>query len=138
MVYKHIFTNLFKSDAIVAIECCNPNTIHYNKEGNIIKNVNIMIYTLTEMRDYLSGIGFKEKDNFYTKYLGFGRLDITVHSTEIIFYFHSFDEEPFQIKQILTLDSLYYVHSIEIVLKDILHNIGMKYMKYKIFNEIEN
>jgi hypothetical protein len=97
-----------------------------------------MIYEFTEIHDYLLGIGFKEKDNFYTKYLGFGRLDITVQSTEIIFHFYSFDEEPFQIRQLLTLDNLYYIHSVEIVLKDILYNIGMKYMRYKMFNEIDN
>lgn len=97
-----------------------------------------MVHEFPEIHNYLLGIGFKEKDNFYTKYLGFGRLDITVHSTEIIFYFHSFDEEPFQIRQLITLDNLYYIHSVEIVLKDILYNIGMKYMKYKIFNIIEN
>ena len=97
-----------------------------------------MVHEFSEIRNYLLGIGFKEKDNFYTKYLGFGRFDITVHSREIIFYFHSFDEEPFQIRQLITLDNLYYVHSVEIVLKDILYNIGMKYMKYKIFNIIEN
>lgn len=97
-----------------------------------------MAYEFTEIHDYLLGIGFKAKDNFYTKYLGFGRLNITVRSTDIIFYFHSFDEEPFQCRQIITLVSLYYVHSIEIVLKDILYNIGMKYMRYKMFNEIDN
>jgi hypothetical protein len=97
-----------------------------------------MIYEFTEIHNYLLGIGFKEKDNFYTKYLGFGRLDITVQSTEIIFHFYSFDEEPFQIRQLLTLDNLYYIHSVEIVLKDILYNIGMKYMRYKMFNEIDN
>lgn len=97
-----------------------------------------MIYEFTEIHDYLLGIGFKEKDNFYTKYLGFGRLDITVQSTEIIFHFYSFDEELFQIRQLLTLDNLYYIHSVEIVLKDILYNIGMKYMRYKMFNEIDN
>jgi hypothetical protein len=97
-----------------------------------------MIYEFTEIHDYLLGIGFKEKDNFYTKYLGFGRLDITVQSIEIIFHFYSFDEEPFQIRQLLTLDNLYYIHSVEIVLKDILYNIGMKYMRYKMFNEIDN
>ena len=97
-----------------------------------------MVHVLTEIRDYLLRLGFKEKDKLYSKYLGFGRLDITVHASDIIFHFYSFDEEPFQIKQMLTLGSLYYVHSIEIVLKDILHNIGMKYMKYKIFNEIED
>jgi hypothetical protein len=97
-----------------------------------------MVHVLTEIRDYFLRLGFKEKDNFYTKYLGFGRLDITVHASDIVFHFCSFDEEPFQIKQILTLDRLYYAHSIEIILKDILYNIGMKYMKYKIFNEIEN
>ena len=97
-----------------------------------------MIYEFTEIHDYLLGIGFKKKDNFYTKYLGFGRLNITVYLTEIIFHFHSFDEEPFQIRQLITLDSLYYIHSVKIVLKDILHNIGMKYMKYKIFNNVEN
>ena len=97
-----------------------------------------MVHEFPEINNYLLGIGFKEKDNFYTKYLGFGRLGITVHSTEIIFHFHSFDEEPFQIRQLITLDNLYYVHSVEIVLKDILYNIGMKYMKYKIFNIIEN
>lgn len=97
-----------------------------------------MIYEFTEIHDYLLDIGFKEKDNFYTKYLGFGRLDITVQTTEIIFHFYSFDEEPFQIRQLLTLDNLYYIHSVEIVLKDILYNIGMKYMRYKMFNEIDN
>lgn len=97
-----------------------------------------MIYEFTEIHDYLLGIGFTAKDNFYTKYLGFGRLDITVQSTDIIFHFYSFDEEPFQIRQLLTLDSLYYIHSVKIVLKDILHNIGMKYMRYKMFNEIVN
>jgi hypothetical protein len=97
-----------------------------------------MIYEFTEIHNYLLGIGFKEKDNFYTKYLGFGRLYITVQSTEIIFHFYSFDEEPFQIRQLLTLDNLYYIHSVEIVLKDILYNIGMKYMRYKMFNEIDN
>lgn len=95
-----------------------------------------MIHEFTEIHDYLLGIGFKEKDNFYTKYLGFGRLDITVQSTDIIFHFYSFDEEPLQIRQLLTLDNLYYIHSVEIVLKDILHNIGIKYMRYKMFNEI--
>lgn len=97
-----------------------------------------MVHEFTEIHNYLLGIGFKEKDNFYTKYLGFGRLGITVHSTEIIFYFHSFDEEPFQIRQLITLDNLYYIHSVEIVLKDILYNISMKYMRYKMFNEIDN
>jgi hypothetical protein len=97
-----------------------------------------MIYEFTEIHDYLLSIGFTAKDNFYTKYLGFGRLDITVQSTDIIFHFYSFDEEPFQIRQLLTLDSLYYIHSVKIVLKDILHNIGMKYMRYKMFNEIVN
>lgn len=97
-----------------------------------------MIHVLTEIRDYLLRLGFKEKDKLYSKYLGFGRLVITVNTSDIIFHFYSFDEELFQIKQILTLDSLYYMHSVEIVLKDILYNIGMKYMKYKIFNEIEN
>lgn len=97
-----------------------------------------MIYVLTEIRDYFLRLGFKEKDKLYSKYLGFGRLDITVNAFDIIVHFYSFDEEPFQFKQILTLDSLYYVHSVEIVLNGILHNIGMKYMKYKLFNEIEN
>lgn len=103
-----------------------------------LNNISIMIHTLTEIRNYLLGIGFKEKDNFYTKYLGFGRLGITVRSTEIIFYFHSFDEKPFNIRQILTLNNLYYMSSVEIALKDILHNIGMEYMKHKIFNEIND
>ena len=97
-----------------------------------------MVYEFTEIHDYLLGIGFKAKDNFYTKYLGFGRLDITIRSTDIIFHFYSFDEEPFQCRQIITLVSLYYVYSIKSVIKEVLYNFGIKYMKYKMFNEIDN
>ena len=95
-----------------------------------------MIHVLTEIHDYLLGIGFKEKDKLYTKYLGFGRITIEMHAMDIIFHFYSFDEEPCEIRQIITLDSLYYVHSIESIMKEMLYNFGMMYTRYKIFNEI--
>lgn len=94
---------------------------------------NITIYL--DLKDYLLSLKFTQKDNIYTKCLGFGKLYVINNYFNFTFGFYSYDEEPFSCRETVSINTFLNMIDIKIIVDTALNNLVRMYSEFKIYKQ---